>query len=280
LKGILEMRFFVYRRVRNLCLLLLALATVGMLVRAMERSLHPATFVTGYLLFGAVLFLALYNVRKKLPSVPLGNSATWLQWHVYVGLGSLVLFGLHLGWKVPTGGFDVLLAGIYLLTFGSGLVGLYLTRTIPAQLAHLGEEVIYERAPAIRQQVWRQANETALEAVTASGATTLADFYAARLYDFFGRSRGWAYVLRPTTIRRRNLMREMQDLRRYLAEQEQASSERLFSLVRRKDDIDFAEARQRLLKLWLFGHIALSYTLMLLGVLHGLLAHAFRGGAA
>ena len=40
-------------------------------------------------------------------------------------------------------------------------------------------------------------------------------------------------------------MREMQDLRRYLSEQEQAACERLFALVRRKDDLDFHDARQR-----------------------------------
>jgi hypothetical protein len=100
------------------------------------------------------------------------------------------------------------------------------------------------------------------------------------LDDFFGRSRGWGYLLRPTAARRRSLMREMQDLGRYLSEQEQAACERLFALVRRKDDLDFHDARQRALKLWLFVHIALTYALVLLALLHGLLAHAFHGGAA
>jgi hypothetical protein len=50
--------------------------------------------------------------------------------------------------------------------------------------------------------------------------------------------------------------------------------------LRRKDDLDFHEARQKLLKLWLFGHIALTCTLVLLALVHGLVAHAFHGGAA
>jgi hypothetical protein len=54
----------------------------------------------------------------------------------------------------------------------------------------------------------------------------------------------------------------------------------LFSLVRRKDDLDFHDARQKILKLWLFGHIGLTYALVLLALVHGLLAHAFGGGAA
>jgi len=78
---------------------------------------------------------------------------------------------------------------------------------------------------------------------------------------------------------RRALMSEMQDLKRYLCEPEQSGCERLFTLVRRKDDLDFHDARQKVLKLWLFVHIGLTYTLVLLAVLHGLLAHAFDGGA-
>jgi hypothetical protein len=71
----------------------------------------------------------------------------------------------------------------------------------------------------------------------------------------------------------------MTDLRRYLSEQELAGLERLYALVRRKDDLDFHDARQRALKLWLFVHIALTCALVLLALLHGLLAHAFHGGA-
>jgi hypothetical protein len=75
-------------------------------------------------------------------------------------------------------------------------------------------------------------------------------------------------------------MGEMQNLRRYLCEPETAACERLFALVRRKDDLDFHAARQGLLKSWLFLHIALSYTLTVIGLTHGLLALAFRGGGA
>jgi hypothetical protein len=179
----------------------------------------------------------------------------------------------------PSGYLDGCLAGVYLLTVGSGVLGLYLTRTIPGQLARVSEEIVYERIPAFRRQVRQLADGVALEAVAASGATTLADFYAKRLFGFFRRPRGWRYFLRPTSAPRRTLMREMQDLRRYLSEQEQAGCERLFALVRRKDDLDFHDARQKALKLWLFAHIGLTYALVLLAVLHGILAHAFHGGA-
>jgi hypothetical protein len=140
--------------------------------------------------------------------------------------------------------------------------------------------VIYERIPLVARQVQQRAGQIVLEAVATSGATTLADFYVSRLYRFFHRSRGMGYFLRPTTGLRRSLMEEMQSLRRYLSENELAACERMFALVRRKDDLDFHAARQGMLKAWLFGHIALTYMLVVLALLHGLLALAFRGGAA
>jgi hypothetical protein len=231
------------------------------------------------LLLGAITFLALYNFRKKLPSLPLGSSTAWLQAHLYVAMGSVALFALHVGPGWPNGVLETCLALTYVLTVASGLVGLYLTRTIPRQISRVGIEVVYERIPAFRRDVGLQAGNVVLRAVENSGATTLADFYTARLYDFFQRPRGTQYLLRPTTSKRRALMREMQDLRRYLSHHEQSACERLFSLIRRKDDLDFHEARQKLLKVWLFGHIGLTYVLIGLALLHGLVAHVFEGGA-
>ncbi|HVT28157.1 MAG TPA: hypothetical protein VHE81_09085, partial [Lacipirellulaceae bacterium] len=169
---------------------------------------------------------------------------------------------------------------VYLATIASGVVGLYLTRTIPRQLSRVGQEVIYERIPVLHLAVRRQANEAVLDSVAASGASTLADFYVARLYDFFNRSRETRYFLRPTTARRRSLMHDLQSVRRYLSDQEQPACERLFALLRHKDDLDFHQARQRLLKTWLFVHIGLTYALVVFALLHGVLALAFQGGAA
>ncbi|MEX2315727.1 MAG: hypothetical protein WD669_01155 [Pirellulales bacterium] len=273
------MPHFARRRIRNAALTLLVLAAIWAWIRAEEHSLRQTTFATGYLLLAAVGFLVLYGIRKRLPFLPLGSSTAWLQWHLYVGIGTLAVFAMHVKTALPNGILETTLAVVYLLTFASGVIGLYLTRTVPPQLARLGQEVIYERIPALRRAVWRSADDAVLAAVAASGATTLADFYTGRLYDFFARPRPVWYQLRPTTAGRRALLGQMQDVRRYLSDQEQGACEELFALVRRKDDLDFQEARQKLLKVWLFAHIGLTYVLVLLALLHALLAHAFQGGA-
>jgi hypothetical protein len=272
------MTSFARRRIRNIGATLMVVALVWLWSRALEKRLTTSSFTTGYLLIAAVLFLALYNLRKKLPFLPFGKSATWLQLHIYVGVASIGVFFLHVGLHLPTGVLETALYAIYSLTVLSGIVGLYLTRAIPAQLARVGEEVLYERIPALHRNVQQQAGEVVMQSVAASGATTLGDFYVTRLYEFFGRRRNLAYFLRPTTTLRRSLMGEMQNLRRYLCEPELAACERLFALVRRKDDLDFHAARQGLLKIWLFIHIGLTYVLVALAMLHGLLALAFSGG--
>jgi hypothetical protein len=256
------------------------LAALALCVRAQHSALRPTAFATGYLLFAAIGFLALYNIRKRLPFLPLGSSAAWLQGHLYVGMGTIGVFALHVGASWPRGALNISLAIVYLLTVGSGLWGLYLSRSIPAQLARVGREVIYEQIPAMRVQVRQRASQLMLQAVSDSGATTLADFYSNRLYDYFERPGDWTYTVLPTSARRRALMRELDDIRRYLSDQEQSYCERLFALVRAKDDLDFQQSRQGILKIWLFVHMVLTCSLLLLGTLHGLVALAFAGGGA
>jgi len=236
------------------------------------------SFGTGYILLAAIFFLALYNLRKKLPTLPWASSADWLQAHIYVALGTAVVFGLHVDWRFPTGFLDQALASLYLATFTSGVVGLIWTRTIPARLARVSEEVIYERIPMLRSQLCDRAQEAVLETVRSSGSTTLGEFYSNNMHGFFEKPRRLGYFLRPNNRLRRQLLAELTEVGRYLSPPEQATCEQLFAMVRRRDDLDFHAALQWRLKAWLFLHIGLTYPLLAVACLHGLLAHWFSGG--
>jgi hypothetical protein len=269
---------FAQRRIRGICWTLGLLAVVSLWVRTAEHQLRDTSFVSGYLLLAAIAFLTLYNLRKKLPQLPLGSSTAWLQLHIYIGLATLGLVALHVGPRIPTGRLDWALLCVYLTTAVSGLIGLYLTRTIPKQLARVGEEFIYERIPQLRRRVADEAQTLVVEAAGATAATTLADFYIERLFEYFGRPRGWRYLVRPTSRLRRTLLSELHALRRFLTEGERTRCERLFALVRKKDDLDFHAARQGLLKLWVFVHLGLTYALVVLSLVHAWAAHAYWGG--
>ena len=47
--------------------------------------------------------------------------------------------------------------------------------------------------------------------------------------------------------------------------------------IETKQNLDFQYAAQRLLKLWLFVHIPFSYSLIVLGVTHGIVAGLYAG---
>ncbi len=273
------MKSFVRRRLRNTGLMIVALSSFAAWVQWREAGLGSTSFDTGYLLFASIVFLGLYNVRKKLPMLPWTTSAGWLQFHLYVGVSTAVLFGLHVDWRVPNGIFETILAAIYLATFASGLYGIYWTRTLPRKLARVSEEVIYERIPLLRSQVRDRAEQSVLETVRLSGATTLGEFYSERLHDFFQKPRRFRYFLRPDNRLRRQLLAELTEVNRYLSEPERKTCEQLFALIRRRDDLDYHAALQWRLKAWLFLHIGLTYPLIAIATVHGLLAHLFDGSA-
>lgn len=244
----------------------------------LDASLARGAYATGYALWAAVLLLAAYGLRKKLPGLPIGASRRWLRWHLVVAVASAGLFGWHAGFAWPDGAVEQTLAGLYLTTFASGGLGFYLSRSIPKQLTRTSEQFVYERIPRLREATRRDARSAVLEAVQATGATTLADFYADRVHGFLGRPRALRYTLRPTGGARRRLFNELRGVDRFLNDAERAAADRLFKLVRKKDDLDFHAARQGVLKAWLFAHLALTWALVLVGTAHGLLALAFRGG--
>lgn len=195
-----------------------------------------------------------------------------------VASATAAVFYFHVGGRWPDGVVESTLAALYFGAFASGLVGFYLTRTIPKQLARTGEQFVFEQIPRLRAGAQRDARAVVLEAVHATGATTLADFYADRLHGFFRRPRALRYTLRPTTAARKRLFNELGSVQRFLTEAERTAAEKLYRLIRRKDDLDFHAARQGLLKAWLFAHIGLTWALLLVGAGHGVLALAFRGG--
>lgn len=266
---------FARQRLIGTSLLLLASVMAVIAHRKWHEELPAYAYLSGWVLFAVIVLLALYNMRKRLPFLSLGSSEAWLQVHVYAGFFTVVLFLIHLSFRMPTGWFEGALAWLYALVTGSGIAGLFLSRVLPRRLATRGGEVIYEKIPALRHAVRKEAEALAL----AGGPQVIADFYLENLHEFFrGPKYFWAHLVdsrRPLN----NIVRELDELRRYLNEGERGTLEKLRDLVRRKDGLDYHHALQGALKLWLFVHLPLTYSLMIFSVVHIILVFAFSGGA-
>jgi len=266
---------------RHLGKIFVLLALTGVVVAAYPniKSAPGYAYLSGWILLGIIVILAGYNFWKKLPFLPLGMSEGWLQFHVYAGLFSAVIFFAHVRWRWPTGIFEQLFTLMYAAVMLSGIAGLIISRTFPRRLTARGGEVIYEQIPLIRSALRKSAETLALESIPEAGKSTIADFYSAELAGFFADRRNRLYHLFESRIPLNRLQAKIGELNRFLNEQERKRMARIADYVREKDGLDYHYSLQSTLKIWLFTHIPLSYGLLIFAALHVLLVTAFSGGA-
>ena len=245
--------------------------------RLLRSSLRPDAIYTGLLLLFLVLALALFNARKKLPFLPLIKAATWLQIHIYTGWFCLFVFLLHIRFHMPSGAMEVTLAVTFCAVVVSGIFGLYISRNLPPRMSASGEALLYERIPAHHVRIYHTVEDLIRKAESETESSTLGDFYVQRLRDFFARVPSAISALASAHRGLHRLLAEMNALDRYLNEQEKAIANDIRDWIETKQNLDFQYAAQRLLKLWLFVHIPLTYSLLLLGVAHGIVAVLYAG---
>jgi ATP/ADP translocase len=76
------MKSFTQRRTFSICVTVLTAIIVLAVYTIGSGTLRQHGFLSGWILLALIVFLALYNVRKALPFLPLGSSASWLQFHI------------------------------------------------------------------------------------------------------------------------------------------------------------------------------------------------------
>ena len=262
----------VTRRYLGWTLFLAAALVAWLFDYAMRVHLRRAGLVTGLMLFAVVILLTLFNARKKLPFLPLLRASTWMQVHIYAGLLSCVLFVLHAGWRIPRGGLETGLAVLFCLVFLSGMAGLAISRWFPSRMTMLGENVIFERIPALRTAVRCEVEELVVESVAKTQSSTIADFYELKLRNYFSRRCYFWHHLAGYGEPLLKLLSEVEAVDRYLNAEERDIMARIVERIHVKNNLDFQQARQGLLKGWLFVHIPLTYSMILVAAVHGFLA--------
>lgn len=243
-------------------------------------AIRPIQFDTGWILFTAVIFLALYNTRKKLPFLPLFRSSTWLQFHIYVGFFSVWCFLVHLQFRFPTGWFETIFAMLYSLTALSGIFGLIATRVLPSRLTSSNEEFIYERIPLYRNQIRNQVEALVLRAANETQATTISNFYQDQLRDFFLVSQNHFAHCVASTRHLKELFVKVESVKRCATKDELPYLKEIETFIRQKNNLDYQHTLQSVLKAWLFIHIALTYSMLILMLVHIMLVYAFHGGVS
>ena len=268
---------FSARRRANLAVTVVLLALSWLVLAVLDVVLYDTAFLSGWTLAGLLVLLSAFNTRKKLPFLALGTGASWLQFHIYAGIFSAVLFCYHVEFRIPNGALEITLAVLFMIVSASGVVGLVLTRTLPPRLTTRGETVLFDRIPALIAELRQETEDLVVQSVEETNTTTVANFYMERLAWFFrGPRHGISHFLlsdRP----RRALLEEVVALERYGTSREIEFLEMLSKRIELKSDLDFRYALQAVLKGWLFVHIPATYSLLLLAVVHVIVVHAFDG---
>jgi hypothetical protein len=270
---------FAARRNRNILITLFVGAILLTVTSVYDVSMYQGPFLTGWFLFISMLLLTVYGARKKLSMLPsIGRAAAWVQFHVYLGFLCIGLFLIHIGFRVPDGWLEVLLAVLFVFVAGSGVLGIIVSRGLPRQLTRKGEEVIFERIPQFNRELRLEAENIVVRSVTETSSTTIHSFYADHLRAFFERPRHFLDHITGSKHGLFALQTEFDNMQRYLNDKEKDFSNTLLELVIKKDELDYHHALQGVLKCWLFIHVPLIYSLLLAAVVHLVVVYAFSGG--
>lgn len=263
------------RRLRNGSIVLAIVLAIGHFDRRLDDSLRSSTFLTGWFLFASMLVLAAYQVRKKVSFLPLIDTKGWLQFHLYLGLSTSVVFLLHAGWQWPHSVFGYLLFSCYVSLFLSGVLGLVMSRVVPGRLTSRGQEVIFEQIPLHRRQIFKQVEGLVIHNSAGLTNSPVAQLYLDELVPFFSRPRGWLSHLVHSDRHRVDMLRKLDDAKVFLNREEEKSADEIIECIRIKDDLDYQFVWQGILKLWLFVHVPLTYVMLVLMAVHAIVACAF-----
>ena len=83
---------FAFRRRINIFITFSLLALSWLILAVLNVDLYDTAFLSGWVLATLLVLLSAFNARKKLPFLAIGTASSWLQFHIYAGFFSFILF--------------------------------------------------------------------------------------------------------------------------------------------------------------------------------------------
>ena len=240
-----------------------------------KNSLGYPEFVSGSALLFIILFLFLFNVRKRLPFFPLWHARKWFLLHTVTGFLALFLFWLHAGVFWPKGLYVQILAILFYGTTLSGIVGLVIEKIYPNLLTRINYECIYERIPRDIAEIRTKVENLILECTEKTGSDTLAQHYLETFGWFFQRPRFFLNNIFGGRNSRSWVKQQCAIVQRFLNEAERGYLVQILNLAETKRKIDFHYSLQTMLKSWLLVHLPLAAAVMTMVVWHLIVIQVF-----
>jgi hypothetical protein len=268
--------------------LLIAAISCGLLwlVWVYGNGLRDPRYLDGWVLAVGMGVQVYFHIAIKRARLTPKSAMRWRKLHVFIGYLLIAAFLSHSDFSLPDTAFEwALWAGFVLVTL-SGILGTYLSWSLQAR-HRLDESIAYDRIPARRAELRQEAR--ALTAETESAPTLIAlpappddawisDLYTNHLRHFFDGQRNVAAHLIGSKRPLKRLIDEIDSLSQYVGPQGQEKLAAIKNLVVEKDQLDFARIYLGLTKGWLFVHVPVTYSLVVLTVAHILVVYAFSSG--
>ncbi len=243
-----------------------------------DRDLGDVSMASGWTLLAGTAGLYGLSLRKRLNRTALGPVSLWLRVHTYMGLFTLVVFAWHVGWPIH-GWFELALASVFLFITCTGIALSIYSRRVPKLLASVRRDYRLEDIPVVQAEIAERAHKMVIQASLTGAAVPLAEFYQNTLLHFFLNKRNWLYRCFPNGNKRRQLLRELDDLGRYLDDAGKSTRDALSQLVIDKDDTDFHRAMQHRLRFLVTCHVIMTWAIVLMIGVHVVLVLRFQGVA-
>ena len=274
---------------RALQALLMASISGGVLwlVWIYGNALRDPRYLDGWVLAGGMGVQLYFHIAIKTASLSPKSAARWRRIHIFVGYLLIAAFISHSDFSLPDTGFEWALWTGFVLVAVSGILGTYLEWSLQGKYG-LDQRVGYDGIPARRAELARDVHTAVAMTDPAADAIALPappydawimDLYANQLRDFFHGQRNSTAHLIGSQRSLKRLTDEIDSLSRYVDQRSQEKLAAIKSLVTEKDRLDFARVYLGLTKGWLFVHVPVTYSLIVLTVLHVLVVYAFSSRA-
>jgi hypothetical protein len=214
----------------------------------------------------ALIFLvdAMYPLRRRLMSWPLGSAQRWLQFHIYGGLLACLFVLIHIGFRWPGGQFGWWLFVLTIWSTVSGMIGVWLQKYVPVLLANqLSVEALAARIPEMVGRLQAEADQ-----IVKGASEMLERVYLNDVRPSLATvTASWGFLADIRGGRDRRLA-PLRNVSQFLAEDERPRLDDLQAIVTEKLELDAQYNLQRVLRVWLVLHVPPAFLLTGLVVVH------------
>ncbi|MCA9119540.1 MAG: hypothetical protein H6822_11265 [Planctomycetaceae bacterium] len=220
-----------------------------------------------------MVFAGLLAGRKKLPRLPIGTARFWLRAHIWLGLLSVPMILFHAGFRWG-GVLEQLLLIVFAVVTVSGIAGVVFQQYLPRVMKDAtGREAMFEQLPSVCGALRTTADE---QVVAVCGSLfppvddsrqeheSLRQFYVEIVRPFLSstieKQSPLLNVSRATAV--------FAQMQRVVPASSRVALTRLSSICDERRELVRLASLHKWLHYWLFFHVPLSMSLLVLAVAH------------